>query len=361
MGHSRRMDESDLSAEVARYKPYYYRLIAGKRYAWCSCGRSATQPFCDGSHQGTSLKPLPVRAEHSQEVLFCGCKQTKTPPFCDGTHTRLLDTYPLDDPNSEANRHVAEVAQPVAGRLLLNGHCFIARTDELATQQKQNLHWSTVVDQSVGARYQSQFHIEVGPGRSPALGFGEREVVLLAIVGEGELRIGPRTFRYAANTGYYVRPGEQFALHNPGEVPLRFFASVCPLAEAPNLKQEPNDYFDEACPNRSVTIGAGESQAMADRSFQLLVDRTLGCDKVTQFAGHIPRSKAQPHRHLYEEALIILKGKGCLWTEDLKGRVGAGDVVFLPAQQIHSLEATEEEGMVVAGVIYPGVNPDINY
>jgi CDGSH-type Zn-finger protein len=25
---------------------------AGKTYCWCSCGKSAKQPFCDGSHTG---------------------------------------------------------------------------------------------------------------------------------------------------------------------------------------------------------------------------------------------------------------------------------------------------------------------
>ena len=100
---------------------------------------------------------------------------------------------------------------------------------------------------------------------------------------------------------------------------------------------------------------------MADRYFQMLVDGTVGSEVVTQFIGHIPRSKAEPHRHLYEEALIILSGKGCMWTENLKAPVAAGDVIFLPRKQVHSLEATCDEGMLVVGTIYPGDNPAINY
>jgi len=30
----------------------------GKDYFWCSCGQSAKQPFCDGSHKGTVVTRL---------------------------------------------------------------------------------------------------------------------------------------------------------------------------------------------------------------------------------------------------------------------------------------------------------------
>ena len=45
---------------------------------------------------------------------------------------------------------------------------------------------------------------------------------------------------------------------------------------------------------------------------------------ITQFIGHIPTSKAAPHRHLYEEAIIVLYGEGYMWTEDSKAPVRAG-------------------------------------
>ena len=50
-----------------------------------------------------------------------------------------------------------------------------------------------------------------------------------------------------------------------------------------------------------------------------------------------------------------------MWTENLKAPVSAGDVIFLPRKQLHSLEATGAEGMLVVGTIYPGNNPAINY
>lgn len=62
---------------------------AGRNYAWCACGRSARQPFCDGSHKGTGFTPYVFKAEQSGEQWFCGCKHTAGRPFCDGTHNTL--------------------------------------------------------------------------------------------------------------------------------------------------------------------------------------------------------------------------------------------------------------------------------
>jgi CDGSH iron-sulfur domain-containing protein 3 len=58
-------------------------------YWWCSCGYSATQPFCDGSHKGKGFTPVKVEIAEKQKVAWCLCKQTKTPPFCDGSHAKL--------------------------------------------------------------------------------------------------------------------------------------------------------------------------------------------------------------------------------------------------------------------------------
>ena len=68
--------------------PYVIKVEPG-RYAWCRCGRSSRQPYCDGSHQGTGLAPEVVTIEEERVVAWCGCKRTTTPPFCDGTHSRL--------------------------------------------------------------------------------------------------------------------------------------------------------------------------------------------------------------------------------------------------------------------------------
>jgi CDGSH iron-sulfur domain-containing protein 3 len=71
--------------------PIAVELEAGKKYAWCSCGLSANQPFCDGSHkqEGCEFRPIVFVAEKAETVYFCTCKQTQTAPRCDGSHKRV--------------------------------------------------------------------------------------------------------------------------------------------------------------------------------------------------------------------------------------------------------------------------------
>ncbi len=68
--------------------PYPIEVEAGKSYWWCSCGKSKKQPFCDGSHAGSTFSPLKFDATEKKTLYFCGCKATKKPPFCDGSHAK---------------------------------------------------------------------------------------------------------------------------------------------------------------------------------------------------------------------------------------------------------------------------------
>ena len=76
-------------AVVAQKGPYGKDLEAGKTYYWCACGRSANQPFCDGSHKAVGMAPVAYKAEKDATAWFCGCKQSKNAPLCDGTHRSL--------------------------------------------------------------------------------------------------------------------------------------------------------------------------------------------------------------------------------------------------------------------------------
>lgn len=74
---------------AAQKGPYQVELTEGRPYLWCACGRSARQPFCDGSHQGIGIEPVRFVAEASGTFNLCGCKGTDDPPFCDGSHNLL--------------------------------------------------------------------------------------------------------------------------------------------------------------------------------------------------------------------------------------------------------------------------------
>lgn len=74
---------------VAQKSPYEIQLKAGQDYYWCTCGRSAKQPLCDGSHKVTDFKPLKFQVPEEQTAYLCGCKHSKNMPFCDGAHKSL--------------------------------------------------------------------------------------------------------------------------------------------------------------------------------------------------------------------------------------------------------------------------------
>jgi CDGSH-type Zn-finger protein len=74
---------------IAGKVPLPVDVEAGKTYWWCSCGKSARQPFCDGSHKGTDFMPVRHDVTQSGKAWFCACKHSAKAPLCDGSHKNL--------------------------------------------------------------------------------------------------------------------------------------------------------------------------------------------------------------------------------------------------------------------------------
>ena len=79
---------SDEKPEIGGKSPAVLELDPGV-YWWCTCGKSSKQPFCDGSHKGTSFTPKKIQITEKKNYALCTCKQSENGAFCDGAHSRL--------------------------------------------------------------------------------------------------------------------------------------------------------------------------------------------------------------------------------------------------------------------------------
>jgi CDGSH-type Zn-finger protein len=76
--------------EIPQRTPYVIDCEPGT-YAWCACGKSKKQPYCDGAHVGSGIVPRIEEITEARKVAWCGCKHSKNGAFCDGAHSKLSD------------------------------------------------------------------------------------------------------------------------------------------------------------------------------------------------------------------------------------------------------------------------------
>ncbi len=76
--------------KIVKKAPYVITLEP-RTYAWCSCGLSKKDPFCDGSHKTVEggFHSVKFKVEETRKLALCACKHSKNPPFCDGSHKDL--------------------------------------------------------------------------------------------------------------------------------------------------------------------------------------------------------------------------------------------------------------------------------
>jgi mannose-6-phosphate isomerase-like protein (cupin superfamily) len=244
------------------------------------------------------------------------------------------------------------------GRADLDGGCFVLTPSPEDGALTSGWRVVPTIGPEDGADRLSQYLLKPDESQTGSLGFGGAEVVLFVAAGEAEIDISERAFAAPLHSAVSIRPGEAFLARTKSPSQTTIIATVCPPAP---MTADARGRFDEAFPDRTTPATIVERHSMGDRNYQVLTSELTGASEITQFIGGIPRSRAAVHRHLYEEALYILSGEGMMWTETRKAAVRSGDVIYLPRKQLHSLECTTPDGMVLAGSFFPAGSPAINY
>ena len=350
-------------AIVAGKKPHLITMEKkGDALMWCACGRSARQPYCDGSHKGTAFSPVRVIASRdNEEALLCLCKKTKTPPYCDGSHNGLGAQYGAEADDRSIDWPRAETASRSDGkfgRARLDGGCYVLTPDLERNARLDDWRILATIGRSDGADKLSQWLLLPSGEKTNSIGFGAAETILFVADGDVEIDISGAAFGAPRYSAIAVRPGESFSIRSGG-AGARLIATVCP-PEPVNRQDRPTP-FENRYPSRIASVDESARQSMGDRFFQVLSSPDRGSSEITQFIGMIPRSRSAPHRHLYEETLYVLSGEGFMWTETRRAPVAPGDIIYLPRKQLHSLECVSPAGMLLAGSFYPAGSPAINY
>lgn len=185
------------------------------------------------------------------------------------------------------------------------------------------------------------------PGRSAERRLDGRQEVLFVASGRGSVEIGGRPHELEPYTGVYLAPGDSYVVDNPGPEELKIVAVSAPEERG-------------ASPGQRRTVRYADRPiypATPNREFRYLVNQDLGCPDVTQFVGIIPPGRAGLHSHTYDEVVYVIEGEGVLHFRETETPLGPGSCLHLPPLELHALENTGGEPMLVLGVFHPSGDP----
>ena len=228
--------------------------------------------------------------------------------------------------------------------------------------------WS-VVGRHSGARHVSLRTLEFGPG-PPAVLSSDCDDVWYVVSGRARLEIDGREHAVEPATGIYLAPGTVARVLDTTSEPLLVASVRCPEPRGMGLLAEDGDRRAAAEISRSpastprppiARLADRAKETTGDRWYQVLVDRSLGSEQVSQFVGCIPPGRAPDHYHNYEEVIVILEGRGRMWAGNTSAPVGVGSVIYLPIRQVHCLENTGDGPLLLLGAFYPAGSPAVRY
>ena len=93
-------------ADIPQKAPFKETVQQGKTDFWCNCGKSARQPFCDGSHKGSGFEPVKFTAEENGEVYFAGAKPPPNNPCATARIINSSSARQCEECDGGGGRHV---------------------------------------------------------------------------------------------------------------------------------------------------------------------------------------------------------------------------------------------------------------
>jgi mannose-6-phosphate isomerase-like protein (cupin superfamily) len=246
---------------------------------------------------------------------------------------------------------------------LLAGGCRITHSGEGETFTEGTRRFYQPISRALGARQIAQTINRYAPGRSPARINPDGEEVHFVVSGRGRCAIAGHRYTLEAGTAIYVPAGAPCCFENQEAMEMVVVSVCCPEDNGSYTVENAAGETVASDPAPRRTVHERESKAIptGERQFKLLIDKSFGCERVTQFIGFIPPSRAPFHHHTYEEAIYILAGRGVLWTGQESGEFSPGGSIYLPAGVSHCLENPYPEPVRLLGVFYPAGSPAARY
>jgi len=246
---------------------------------------------------------------------------------------------------------------------LMAGGCRVTSGDEGEVFAEGSRRYRRPISRASGAREIAQIVSRFTQGRAPARVNPLSEEIHYVVSGRGLCSISGQTHDLEAGTAAYVPAQAPFVIENPGPEELIIVSVCCPQDDTSHL-------IDIDAPIRAAvgdqprrTVHEREQKAIptGDREFKLLIDKSFGCERITQFIGFIPQSRAPYHHHTYEEAIYILEGRGVVWAGGESCEFAPGTSIYLPVGVSHCLENPYPEPVRLLGVFYPSGSPAVRY
>lgn len=261
--------------------------------------------------------------------------------------------------------------------VILEGGCRVSHIHYGEPLVEGTLRLWKQIGRATGAEAISLRIMEFARGLSPTIQNGDNDEILYVLDasddrnevsttrGSGwvKLLIDGQSYDVGSDSGIYIRPGESFAIDNPGPDSVTIVSSQCPDPDrAPGFvsASSSSDSTGDG-PTGIVRLSDQRAQPTADRWYRVLVDEAIGSEQITQFVGSIPPGRAPDHFHHYEEVLFILKGEGRMWAGETNTPIAPGSCIYLPKGQVHCVENTGDGELRLLGVFYPAGSPSVRY